>query len=443
MSKKTFFQGTFLLTCAGLCSRIIGFFYRIFLSHTIGAEGIGLFQLTQPIQTLLLAVTTVGIQTALSRLVAARFATEEGKKARDFFCLGTFLAFSLSCATSILIYLRADFFAVQILKEPRTRDLVRILVFSLPFATLHSCVNSYFFARKKAGFPSGMQFTEQMIRVGSSWLLYVICVSDGIPVTASIAVGGTLISEIVVSLLSLLVISLHFKKQDHKIFYIEHPFSSLLEIFRTAFPVTLNRILLSLLAGIEVVLIPQQLRLYGLSSADALSVYGIFTGLALPCILFPATVTNSASVILMPSVAEMQALGYQKRIRHISAQVLRASLFLGCMCSFLFYCTGPFIGAVLFHSPTAGTYIRTLAFICPFLYMNTTLTSILHGLGLTGRSLIHSALGILIRILFVVFTIPVSGIRGYLYGILFSEILSSGLHIYTLFIQNHNVLPPS
>ena len=98
MSKKAFFKGTFLLTCAGLLSRVIGFFYRIFLSHAIGAEGIGLFQLAIPLQTLLLAVTASGIQTALSRLVAAHLATGEDKKARDFFCLGTFFAFALSCA---------------------------------------------------------------------------------------------------------------------------------------------------------------------------------------------------------------------------------------------------------------------------------------------------------------------------------------------------------
>ena len=95
MSKKAFFKGTFLLTCAGLLSRVIGFFYRIFLSHAIGAEGIGLFQLAIPLQTLLLAVTSSGIQTALSRLVAAHLATGEDKKARDFFCLGTFFAQNL------------------------------------------------------------------------------------------------------------------------------------------------------------------------------------------------------------------------------------------------------------------------------------------------------------------------------------------------------------
>lgn len=436
MSKKSFFKGTFLLTCAGFGSRVIGFFYRIFLSHTIGAEGIGLFQLVIPLQHLLLAVTSAGIQTALSRLIAAHTATGEDKRARDFLCLGTVLAFFLSCSVSFLLFVRADFFAVRILKEARTAELIRILAFSLPFATLHSCINSYYFARKKTGFPSGMQFIEQIVRVSSSYLLYLICISKDISVTAVIAAGGTFISELVVSLVSLLVLSLHFHGCNYRFFHIEKPFSSLYEIGLTALPVSLNRLLLSVLAAIEVVLIPQRLQLYGLSSTEALSIYGIFTGLALPCILFPATVTNSASVMLMPSVAEMQALGYHKRIRYVIWQTLRASLLLGCICAFVFYCIGPFMGTFLFHSPTAGTYIQTLAFICPFLYLNTTLTSILHGLGQTGRSLVHSALGILTRILFVVSAIPVYGIRGYLYGILFSEILSSGLHIYALLIQN-------
>ena len=40
---------------------------------------------------------------------------------------------------------------------------------------------------------------------------------------------------------------------------------------------------------------------------------------------------------------------------------------------------------------------------------------------------------ILLRISFVIFAIPVLGIRGYLYGLLLSEILLSLLHIYALY----------
>ena len=93
---------------------------------------------------------------------------------------------------------------------------------------------------------------------------------------------------------------------------------------------------------------------------------------------------------------------------------------------------GKTMGILLFKSLTAGIYIRTMAFICPFLYMNTTLTSILHGLGRSGICLINNAIGISIRIAFVLNAIPLLGIRGYLYGILLSESVLSILHVTAL-----------
>ena len=94
---------------------------------------------------------------------------------------------------------------------------------------------------------------------------------------------------------------------------------------------------------------------------------------------------------------------------------------------------GPFAVKLLFHEVTAGNCIRTLSFVCPFLYTNITLTSILNGLGKTGATLLHNAAGSLIRILFVLFAIPLIGIRGYLYGLLLSEMLLSIMHINTLY----------
>ena len=68
--KNPLVLGTFLLTASGVLSRIIGFFYRIFLSHTIGAEGIGIYQLIFPLLALCSSFTTAGIQTAISKFVA-------------------------------------------------------------------------------------------------------------------------------------------------------------------------------------------------------------------------------------------------------------------------------------------------------------------------------------------------------------------------------------
>lgn len=432
MSKKHFLKGTLILTCTGLISRMIGFFYRIFLSHSIGAQGLGLYQLIIPVQTLVLAVTTAGIQTVISRLVASHMALGRTKEARDCFILGTASGLFLSFVASWTLYTNADFFAVQILKEPRTYSLIRLLCFSLPLNTLHTCINSFYFAQKKTEIPSGIQLFEQLVRVGTSYLLYVIFLSEGREITPVIAIGGTLVSEAAVALVSLLLIGTDFHHSHYIFRKISQPFQKLRNIFQLALPLTLNRLLLTLLNSIEVVLIPQQLRLYGLSAEEALSIYGVFTGMALPMILFPSTVTNSVSVMLMPSIAELQALGYKKRIRYVTFRTCLYCLLLGGGCSLVFLFFGKTMGILLFKSLTAGIYIRTMAFICPFLYMNTTLTSILHGLGKSGICLINNAIGISIRIAFVLNAIPLLGIRGYLYGILLSESVLSILHVTAL-----------
>lgn len=433
MSKHNFFKGTFILTCTGLASRVMGFFYRIFLSHSIGAQGLGLYQLIVPLQSLVLAVTVSGIQTSLSRLIASRTALRQNREAKELFCTGTLTAFLLSCAAAGLLYKFSDFFAVQILKEPLTQPLIRIISLSFPLSAVHSCINSYYFACKKTGIPAGLQLLEQTVRVSSSYLICLILMERKIPVTSIIAAGGSLVSEIFAALSGLLLIALHFTRERDSLPGISLSLALAGEVLRTSFPLTVNRVLLTLLGSIEVVLIPQRLQLYGLSSSDALGIYGVFTGMALPLILFPSAVTNSASVMLMPSVAQLQALGHQKRIRSVTGKACTGCMVLGTACAAGFFLFGPFLGKFLFHSPTAGIYIRTMAFICPFLYMNTALTSILHGLGRTTRSLIHNSTGILVRISFVFFAIPRLGIRGYLYGILISEILLSCLHIYSLY----------
>ena len=201
MSKERFFKGTFLLTSAGLISRIMGFFYRIFLSHTIGAEGIGLYQLVVPLQHLVLAMTTFGIQTALSRLISSHTALGEKKEAQDCFRIGTFLALFLSGIAAWSIFTFSDFFAVQILKEPATESLIRLLALSFPFASVHLCVNSYYLGLKKASFSrchtdsgTGCPYLFPPACSGRS------CLSRNIAVTAMIAVAGSFLSELAAAL---------------------------------------------------------------------------------------------------------------------------------------------------------------------------------------------------------------------------------------------------
>lgn len=430
MSKKRFFLGTFILTCTGLLSRLLGFFYRIFLSHSIGAEGLGILQLTLPLQTLALAISASGIQTAISRLSASRLAVKKEKDARQCFFLGTGAALFLSLLCAFFLYINAGFFAAEILKEVRTLPLLKLLALTFPLSALHTCINSYYFAQKRTVLPSAIQLLEQTVRIGGCYVLYLIFLSENREITPIIAVGGTLASEIAASLVFLLALSIHFQGKRAALFPMKNIFSTTKELLHMSLPLTLNRILLTLLSGIEMILIPQMLFACGLDRESSLEVYGIFTGMALPLILFPSAITNSAAVLLMPSVAELQALGRSGRISGIIKETFKCCLLLGSFCALIFFFFGNTMGSLLFKSPAAGVYIRTMAFMCPFLYLNTALSSILNGLGKPGLCLFYSIIGIGIRLLSVVFAIPVLGIRGYIYGILISELLRSLLHFF-------------
>lgn len=90
MSNKLFFKGTLILTFTGLVSRLMGFFYRIFLSHTIGAQGVGIYQLTLPVHGIVLAAACMGIQAAISRLCASSTALKKKKRPGVYFFLAFF-----------------------------------------------------------------------------------------------------------------------------------------------------------------------------------------------------------------------------------------------------------------------------------------------------------------------------------------------------------------
>lgn len=438
MSKRNFFKGTLILTCSGFITRFIGFFYRIFLSHTIGAQELGIYNLTIPLQMIVLAITTFGIQTTLSRQIASYIAIGKHKEAKDFFIMGTGIAFFLSSLFSLVLYNNHLFIAAEILKEPQTASLIRLVSLGLPLSTIHICTNSYYFAQKKTLLPSSVQLLEQIVRVCVTYLIFLIFLSDGRKVTSLIAAGGSLASECTAALVSLLAIGIQFNSHSYSFFKLSHPLKRAGELVRLSLPLSANRLLITLLSSIEVVLIPQRLRMSGLSSSDALGIYGVLTGMVMPLILFPSTITNSVSVMLIPSIAQLNALGHQKRIRYVTSKTSMYCLSLGILCTLVFSVFGNILGRFLFNSTTAGIYIQTIGFICPFLYLNTTLSSILNGLGKTVTCLIHSIIGLSIRICFVLFAIPLFGIRGYLYGILFSELILTIIHLFALFSSKKN-----
>ena len=87
---------------------------------------------------------------------------------------------------------------------------------------------------------------------------------------------------------------------------------------------------------------------------------------------------------------------------------------------------------LLYNSSLAGSFIITLSFICPFMYVASTLNSILNGLGKTGQTFAYSMISLGFRLLFVFFALPVFGIQGYLWGLLVSQLVQTSLCVFAV-----------
>ena len=426
-SRHPLVVGTFILTLTGILCRIIGFFYRIYLSRLFGEEGMGLYQLLSPVLSLSFSLTAAGYQTAISKLVAEQSAKSETPSLRPLAAgLGISLPLSLLCNAGI--YFGADFIAESLLREARTAGMLRILSFSVPLSAVHSCVNGYFYGVKKAGIPSASQLLEQLARVGCVFLVSGQVIRAGQAPSISVAVLGLTLGELCSMLFSLAAVQPARSR-------VPAPLSSGLyrSLLAMALPLTANRIVLNLLQSVEAVSIPSMLRAYGYDNITALSVYGVLTGMALPFIFFPNALTSSVAVLLLPVISENHALGNRKVVAQTTIKTVKYCGLMGFCCMIGFLLLGNWAGCTLFKSPLAGYFITDLGFICPFLYLDTTLSSILQGLGKAGQIFFMNVVCLLMRLAFVFLAIPRFGIRGYLWGLLASQLTLGILYLVCLY----------
>ena len=439
-SRKTspLITGTIILTVTGFASRFIGFFYRIFLSRVFGAEGMGIYQLTSPVLALSFSLTVAGMQTAISKYVAGETLSKDYRSS----ALHLFTGFGLSMVVSILctlgIYCFADEIAASLLMESRTAPLLRIISLSIPLATVHSCINGYFYGIRKTSVPALCQLAEQLVRVGSVYTIYYLARQRGMEPTISFAVVGLVIGEAASTIVSIIYVKAHF---DHVLPRNYGPLLSLnppalwgtsKRLLTLAVPLSLNRIIINFLQSVEAIFIPNRLMSYGYDNVSALSVYGILTGMSLPLILFPSAITNSICVLLLPIVSEADAAERTGTIKKAVHKSIRYGFFLGVLFTSVFFLFGRHLGNILYQNTLAGNFIIVLSFLCPLMYIASTLNSILNGLGKTGTTFAYSMISLFVRLLFVFFAIPRFGINGYLYGLLASQLVQTLLCMYAV-----------
>ena len=343
-----------------------------------------------------------------------------------------FLSVTLACILALFVYWLAPWISIDILKEPRTAELLRLVSLAFIPAAIHACFNGYYYGRKNSVPPAICQIVEQLARVFGTLIIYQILLKKRQSLEPIHAVWGLVIGE----LSGLLVnITSYFLLPSSDVFPNSATSANTLPSIAVtplkllgimAIPLTLNHVLMTLSHSLEHLLLPQQLMLFGYTSDEALSHFGILTGMALSVIFFPSAITNSLSVLLLPRISETKSRGDMCAVLDTIKGALCCGVALGSLCTFIFLFSANWFGSFVFHDPLAGFYIRILSILCPFIYTSSLLSSIVNGLGYASLTLACNLTGCAIRILAIWFLVPAYGMYAYIISMIAGAVVVTG-----------------
>lgn len=431
-------KGTLILSAASILSRIIGFIYRIYLADILGEKLLGTYQLIFPIYVLCFTIYGAGMQSAISQ-VAATFSGRPDTSVDDktnkhlkqknnltpnnILLTGIIISLTLALSLSVIINLNANWIACHILMVPDCDIYLKLLTYLFPFCSISACICGFQYGLENAKPPAIAGIIEQFTRI-----LFVFIVQGFFSdkeICCQIAVYGLTVGEFFGFIYN--IYSLKNKTLKNKTLTKRKNKVSFSESFKVLFPVFISltsiKLTISLLHSVESIFIPAALVKYGYTTNKALSVYGIYSGMAMPFILFPATITMAISTMLLPAVSKAHSSENKKQIKKLIRRTSYFCLITGMSATVFFLLFGNTCANLFFHNELAGRYLTILSFLCPFLYLNMTYSSILNGLGKPHMTFVITVICTLIKILSLIFFVTDYGMIAYIFASLVSEIL--------------------
>ena len=406
---RKFFQTVALVSVFSISEKILGFLYRIFLSHSIGAEGIGLYSVALSVFGLLYTLCCSGIPITVSRLMTKYRAEKNEKRVAKTITAGMCLALLFSIPVCLLFLFSGSAFSFLFADE-RSHKIFLIILPGLTFTCVYSVLRGVFWGNKDFLPYSVIELLEEicMILVGIVLITFSAGVTQG-ALSAGIAV-------LVSYLFSFSLATAVFFVRKNKL---KNPLSEFKPLLRSAMPITAMRSASSFAISLVSVIVPLRLISAGYTQAQTMSSYGAVVGQALPILSIPTTLIGSFTLVLIPEIAENF---YNKRHFYLKRDVEKAVKFTCLLTTFfipVFFVCGEEIGVIFFGEHQCGKYITATSYLMIFMSLCSLSTSILNSMGLETKTLIYYVIGGVLMLASVWFLPKYVGIYSLLIGFTF------------------------
>lgn len=403
---KSLVKTVVLITGFSVLTRIVGFLFRIYLSRTIGAEALGLYQVAFSIFMVLLTIVSSGLPFVISRLTA-RYRVDgnkrsQGKVLSSALIIG--LVVSLLLCVIILIFRKV--FA-GIFTDPACIMILIALLPALVFSSVYSVFRGALWGQDNYFALCISELYEQIVRI---FLCVLMLAPTASAISNAVNVGWSLTIACAMSMV--FVVLLYFIYGGK----ISKPGKEYKQILRRSTPITGVRVAGSLAQPLVALIVPARLIAVGYSSSQAMSLFGVAVGMSLPLLFIPSTLIGSLSTALVPDIS-MAVVKDDKT--HIESRIRSAvifALFVSAMVVPLFIGAGDLIGEFLYDDSLSGAILASAAWIMIPMGLNNITSSLLNSLGYEVRSCINYFIGAIFMFLSIWFLPTLCGINALFWG---------------------------
>ena len=349
-----------------------------------------------------------------------------------------------SFLTSSFLWINSDLIIKVFLHSKVDKSIIHLISFAIPLISMSSAISGYFAGVRRIYKNASGQFIEHTFKVIISAYLINHFLPKGLNYACFSLILGDLLSEFV----SFIYIYIVFLFDEFKYFKFNKDYSNLynnsivnssntsyidtIKILRISIPVAITSYIRSGLTTLKQLIIPSSLERSGSSCKEALSNYGIINGLAMPIITFPDILVKSFSSMLIPEFARYHAKDDYKKAKKMTNILMIILFSVSIFTSTILFVFSDKISLWLYKDTACSIFIKYLAPLATFIYIDTVVDSVLRGLDAQVGVMVINILDLIISLTFIYLVVPHLGVYGYIISIYLSEIINFIISFYLL-----------
>ena len=434
MGKDNFFKNSFLLTASNITTGILGFIFSIYLSHILGPEGMGLYNLVMPIYNLFICMMSAGISASISKISAVYISKNENNNLIK--TINNVAIFNLIWAIfiSVFVFFLAPIIGKYGVDDVRTIDSLKVICPAMIFIALSNILKGYFWGTSKITIPAGIDILEKALRIITVAILIYLFSAKDLTLLVTLCYVALCLGE----LQSLILLYIYYKYCIRKLPKTyekpERRSQLLFNVLVICLPLTLNGFLSNIFATLSTLIIPRCLVFSGFTHSEALSMIGKFTGMAMMIIGMPMIVVSSINTLLIPDLSQSISKGNYYDISVRIHKVIKIAFILGLATTTICCLIPDALGEIFYKRNDLGNYIKYASLSAPVFFASTTMFGILNGINKQTIILRNSMIVAVLELigLFVFTSIRSINIYGYTITLFLTSIVSLALNIYEI-----------